>query len=667
MAKKQQKRKKQSTKQSSLADIVHRQKGGVSGYALAFDENKSSQDENDEDSVKRKQQKRHRIFATPSNRIKKTNKNNPYLTHGSHFTLSSAPRNNTKYTTSESKNAEKDKTTYKPKYQRIGSSYKRHKKTSDFISPSSNIRHHIVCSISENLARETCVSSLDAGLPIELQVTKQANGQNYTETLSYLDILKPNEILFNEGRRNSQLVKKILNKYMAEEDNSSVLCNDRATPGCSGSMECKSSTVVKFVPRHYFDQTRGAELLKQICHEDTYDASVMEEYIILASSHAVLQYTQICLGGTFAKYCMSLHVNSGGHHRMTIDRNSIHHLELLSNAKTGKIANSLVGTIDCTKTSVGARLLRTNIIAPPVKIQTIEARLDLVDTLLEDEDFFYAVMEHLEGLPDIDKMLAHMALVPKPNRSRAQDTVTMNSDRPFVTARIASKGISALVCIKSALSVIPSFVSVIETQLERLELIDKRTREQEEKQHDHNIQQELKSRDRNDSSAYVTPKMNTTYTNKSNDTPTLFSSQQHQLLRAILSSMRHPALEEVLNAVTDIFTESTTYSRNAHAMRHQECFALKPNTDGMMDVLRKAFLANVDDIYRLADEYAEELGIHISVKETSNRGYYLSVPGDVANDMPAILIQPVRSGRFIHCTTEEVSEVWYFMLHLLVF
>ena len=46
---------------------------------------------------------------------------------------------------------------------------------------------HVVCAISENLAKETCVASLDAGSPISLLVTKQGNGQTYAETLSYLE------------------------------------------------------------------------------------------------------------------------------------------------------------------------------------------------------------------------------------------------------------------------------------------------------------------------------------------------------------------------------------------------------------------------------------------------------------------------------------------------
>ncbi len=44
-----------------------------------------------------------------------------------------------------------------------------------------------------------------------------------------------------------------------------------------------------------------------------------------------------------------------------------------------------------------------------------------------------------------------------------------NVERQSVTARMASKGISALVCIESTLSVIPSFVHVLDVQLRELD------------------------------------------------------------------------------------------------------------------------------------------------------------------------------------------------------
>jgi len=68
-------------------------------------------------------------------------------------------------------------------------------------------------------------------------------------------------------------------------------------------------------------------------------------------------------------------------------------------------------------------------------------------------------------------------------------------------------------------------------------------------------------------------------------------------------------------------------------------------------------LSNVDDIYKKADEYAEVHGIsHVAVKYSTARGYYLSLPLEMAPNLPNDFIQPSKSGRFIFCTTEEVQS-----------
>ncbi len=599
--------------------------------------------------------------------------------------------------------------------------------------------HHITIAVSENLARETCVASIDAGRPTYLHITKQSNGQTYAETLALLRMISPDEVLLNEGRRNSQLAKKIVEMFCTDCEES--MLTDGGGMTTTGSLgrkttrkkkkknsfnrgrfgnrdnrgqaaacshddsgrdddddeACETVTVVKFVPRSYFDQTRGAELLRKLARENTYNASIVEEYILLSSSYAVLQYAQLCLGAGLTRGCLTLDVNAGGNHRMSIDRATMVNLELLVNSKTGRTANSLVGTIDCTKTSMGGRLLRTNLMAPPTRLDTINARLDLVDSLLEDEEFFYAVMEHLEDLPDVDKMLSYIALAPrkKQHHGGGNGALFGNTESLTVTTRMASKGISALVCIKCALGGVPSFAHVLEVQLKELDEREQSTRSTSagnryqcgstghqsersvhgEEDEPATVVESETSRQDGDlsivglSNQGVDPNTTTAPTSSLQiglgtncsvnythiDSPATARHFRHQLLRAILVAMKQPALSRVLDAVTGIFTESTTYSKNSHAMRHQECFALKPNTDGMMDVIRKAFLANVDDIYRLADEYAETYDINVQVKETTSRGYYLSVSADLGLDLPQIFIQPVKNGRFIYCTTEEVS------------
>ena len=69
--------------------------------------------------------------------------------------------------------------------------------------------------------------------------------------------------------------------------------------------------------------------------------------------------------------------------------------------QTGRKTNLLIATIDCTKTDVGGQLLRSNFMAPPTRVDTINARLHLVDIFLEDEIFFYNIMDNLESMPDL--------------------------------------------------------------------------------------------------------------------------------------------------------------------------------------------------------------------------------------------------------------------------
>jgi DNA mismatch repair protein MSH4 len=540
---------------------------------------------------------------------------------------------------------------------------------------------HIVCAISENLARETCMAILDASTPVELNVVKQGNGNTYAETLSALEWIKPDEVLLNEGRMNSQLAQKVLTiyreiakNYDPSNDESEGNNNSR---GKSNFSAPSSLAVVKFVPRNYFDQTRGSELLQRVCRERHHDSTVVNEYILLASCHAVLHYASHCLGAIFAEKTVNLYINAAKNQKsMVIDRNTLLNLELLSNARTGNQNNSLLGSIDSCKTSVGSRLLRRTLMAPPTQVSTINARLDLVDELLSNEEFFYEIFDHLRSLPELDRMLSHMALVPRlsntPSRGGRASVKTSDKDW-IVTPGMASRGISALVCIKTALSIIPKFADSIENHLKNMEARENQLPQDSNNSAFEETEEIVDESAVNDGAYDFTNDDGTalcghfTYTGEFMVTPSPKTDSKRRklkrnpakslLLRAILYTMRQPSLKEILDHVCNIFTESTTYSRNPHAMRHQECFAIKPNIDGMMDILRKAFLANVDDIYRLADEYAEKYGLVVSVKETTARGYYLSIPSYAAADLPSTFIQPVKSGRFIHCSTEEVRNL----------
>ena len=79
--------------------------------------------------------------------------------------------------------------------------------------------------------------------------------------------------------------------------------------------------------------------------------------------------------------------------------------------------------------------------------------------------------------------------------------------------------------------------------------------------------------------------------------------------------------------IDGLLTESTIFSKSAYEMRHQECFAVRSNVDGYLDVARKAFLQSVEDIHEAAETHSLTLGLAVKVAHNNTRGYYLSVPG----------------------------------------
>jgi DNA mismatch repair ATPase MutS len=102
---------------------------------------------------------------------------------------------------------------------------------------------------------------------------------------------------------------------------------------------------------------------------------------------------------------------------MRLDKATMTKLELLLNIWTGRAAHSLARMIKSTKMAAGGQMLRTDLMVSPTRLDMIRARLDLVDTWLEDTEFLYVVIDHLKDLPDVDRRLAYVSLAPRRRES----------------------------------------------------------------------------------------------------------------------------------------------------------------------------------------------------------------------------------------------------------
>ena len=164
-------------------------------------------------------------------------------------------------------------------------------------------------------------------------------------------------------------------------------------------------------------------------------------------------------------------------------------------------------------------------------------------------------------------MLSYLAMSPK----------GINSEN--ITARIASRGISALVCIKSILSIIPSFANILSSSVQQNANISKQSNSQSKDMSD---DEEESERDDDDPSCSKEESCSLSRESDifTNPTSSLSSAlddimsdkNPEQLLRAILLTFRQPNLMEVLEAVQEVFTESTTYTRNVSYFHKQIYF-----------------------------------------------------------------------------------------------
>jgi len=149
-----------------------------------------------------------------------------------------------------------------------------------------------------------------------------------SQTLLALDVLAPDEIIVNEGRKGSALVKKVCSYYQ-----NAPRPQDDSAP--SPSPHSNFVTVVKPISRVHFDQTKGAELLSKVALSSTFNSDMLTEFIVPSAANAALTYCQGTTSVTFSPHCLSISLNASElNSRMTIDRSTIMNLELLTNSRS---------------------------------------------------------------------------------------------------------------------------------------------------------------------------------------------------------------------------------------------------------------------------------------------------------------------------------------------
>ncbi len=95
---------------------------------------------------------------------------------------------------------------------------------------------------------------------------------------------------------------------------------------------------------------------------------------------------------------------------LRIDEPTQRNLELTANLLDGGREHTLLATLDRTRTSVGARLLRRSILAPLRDRDSIERRLDDVEGLFRDQTLLSRLRAELDRFRDLERLTARSSL-----------------------------------------------------------------------------------------------------------------------------------------------------------------------------------------------------------------------------------------------------------------
>jgi DNA mismatch repair protein MSH4 len=447
-----------------------------------------------------------------------------------------------------------------------------------------------VLAIVENRSREVAVAKIDTRRLFILEMFVLQDNHSYQETLTLIEQQAPDEILLHDGARTRTLSTKIVKQAQTQELSRGLSSREQE------DTEQAEAIRVLFISRQYFDQDRGADFLKTVLIGDTVDSDLVSKYTVLACSYCLLRYVETCSDHVFAPHSLKIEFSSGLVSRMIIDRSTAIHLELICNAQNGKEKESLYGVLNKTRTKVGDRLLRSNILRPSTDAATINCRLDVVQSILDNSSICGEICDTLKSFPDIDRCLSGFTTIAKQ-----------------VNQKAARQSIDTLIFLREILRLAPKLSDFIE----RLS-------------------------GRRDGPREIV-----------NDNGG--SSLSLSLFDILQTSLKHPCFPSIEKLLDETLTESTSYSKSTHEMRHQECFALRSDS-GLLDVARSSFIQCVEDIYSSAASLSEDLGVTIKVVHTASRGYHLSIPIE-AQPLPILFTQAVANKRSIMCSTEDITSL----------
>ncbi|KAI0063070.1 hypothetical protein BV25DRAFT_1854649 [Artomyces pyxidatus] len=353
------------------------------------------------------------------------------------------------------------------------------------------------------------------------------------------------------------------------------------------------------VMRKYWNDDAGLQFISQLCVQDNERAATLlaasNKYYALSAAAALFKHAEIKLNTQFANASLLIRfVPVEG--TMMIDPETARNLELIGNRTFKKSPHSLFGVLNHTYTAMASRLLRANILSP-ITVQTaIDARLDVVEELVQSEDIFTSVRDALKHLNkmDFDKLIS---------------SLVSSETRESGTSRTASSRVAQMLNLRNVVKSLPALQNALAGSKSQLLQI---------------IREMLSDERLARIEALVCENLN----------------EEASLQKASLLS-------------TKLYTNPLTCTQTGIGAVNARVYAVRANCNPLLDVARETYKENVGDIHALHRALSQEHELPMSLVYQESGFVFAIKKNDLDGRLPAGFVnQTIQKGRCLFSSME---------------
>ncbi len=184
----------------------------------------------------------------------------------------------------------------------------------------------------------------------------------------------------------------------------------------------RKSMVVNRIPDWHFDQTDAFQrLCRQFGTANLKGFGIDQDDPIVMTTAAVLEYV-----GETSKTLLD-HIRSLERYTdesyVGLDTATQRNLELVRNLNDGSEQYTLLEVLDYSRTSLGARRIRSRLLHPLRSLDQINCRLDAVEALYRNQILLGSIREELSGVLDLQRLATRVAL----HKAHAKDLLSIRN------------------------------------------------------------------------------------------------------------------------------------------------------------------------------------------------------------------------------------------------